>query len=280
MERRPGPAGDRRQVAGPDRSVAGRELRAGPREEPAHHPRPGLSARLARRQRVRPPAGGSDGLRRHGARRGARGRRHRCGPVPAAGGATTPRTTGRCAPTCGRSSSASPKVPVSRSREPGALAALVAARRHGPPRGIGPRHHRLRGRRPRAAAAVPRLGERDGRALRRSRPDALVEERLRRRRVGARADGELAHPRVRLPRRDHLPRRRLLRRAGQARTRANAICVHEEDYGILWKHVDLPSGRTEVRRSRRLVISSIATVGNYEYGFYWYFYLDGTCSSR
>jgi primary-amine oxidase len=52
--------------------------------------------------------------------------------------------------------------------------------------------------------------------------------------------------------------------------------MHEEDYGILWKHVDLPSGRTEVRRSRRLVISSIATVGNYEYGFYWYFYLDGT----
>ena len=37
-----------------------------------------------------------------------------------------------------------------------------------------------------------------------------------------------------------------------------------------------PSGRTEVRRSRRLVVSSIATVGNYEYGFYWYFYLDGT----
>ena len=60
------------------------------------------------------------------------------------------------------------------------------------------------------------------------------------------------------------------------RTRANAICMHEEDYGILWKHVDMVSGRTEVRRSRRLVVSSIATVGNYEYGFYWYFYLDGT----
>ena len=54
------------------------------------------------------------------------------------------------------------------------------------------------------------------------------------------------------------------------------ICLHEEDYGILWKHVDMVSGRTEVRRSRRLVVSSIATVGNYEYGFYWYFYLDGT----
>ena len=63
---------------------------------------------------------------------------------------------------------------------------------------------------------------------------------------------------------------------GKPRTRLNAICMHEEDYGILWKHVDMVSGRTEVRRSRRLVVSSIATVGNYEYGFYWYFYLDGT----
>jgi len=56
----------------------------------------------------------------------------------------------------------------------------------------------------------------------------------------------------------------------------NAICIHEEDYGILWKHQDIQGGRTEVRRSRRLVVSSIATVGNYEYGFYWYFYLDGS----
>ena len=52
--------------------------------------------------------------------------------------------------------------------------------------------------------------------------------------------------------------------------------MHEEDYGILWKHVDWRTGMTEVRRSRRLVISSIATVGNYEYGFFWYFYQDGT----
>ena len=63
---------------------------------------------------------------------------------------------------------------------------------------------------------------------------------------------------------------------GHGHTLPNAICMHEEDYGILWKHVDLMSQRTEVRRSRRLVVSSIATVGNYEYGFYWYFYLDGT----
>jgi primary-amine oxidase len=56
----------------------------------------------------------------------------------------------------------------------------------------------------------------------------------------------------------------------------NAICMHEEDYGILWKHVDLWGGTSEVRRSRRLVVSFISTVGNYEYGFFWYFYLDGT----
>jgi primary-amine oxidase len=56
----------------------------------------------------------------------------------------------------------------------------------------------------------------------------------------------------------------------------NAICIHEEDYGILWKHTDrrLPHA-PEVRRSRRLVVSSISTVENYEYGFFWYFYQDG-----
>jgi primary-amine oxidase len=63
---------------------------------------------------------------------------------------------------------------------------------------------------------------------------------------------------------------------GGAVTLQNAICIHEEDYGILWKHFDWRTGYSEVRRSRRLVVSFIATVGNYEYGFYWYFYQDGT----
>lgn len=63
---------------------------------------------------------------------------------------------------------------------------------------------------------------------------------------------------------------------GDAYSVANAVCLHEEDYGILWKHVDLFSGTSQVRRSRRMVVSSIATVGNYEYGFFWYLYLDGT----
>jgi primary-amine oxidase len=63
---------------------------------------------------------------------------------------------------------------------------------------------------------------------------------------------------------------------GAAVTLHNAICLHEEDAGILWKHFDWRTGQSEVRRSRRLVVSFIATVGNYEYAFYWYFYQDGT----
>ena len=55
---------------------------------------------------------------------------------------------------------------------------------------------------------------------------------------------------------------------------ANAICVHEEDDGVLWKHVD-PVAGAEVRRSRRLVVSFHATVANYEYLVYWRFYQDG-----
>src|SRR5215469_9280622 len=56
----------------------------------------------------------------------------------------------------------------------------------------------------------------------------------------------------------------------------NAICMHEEDFGISWKHTDFRTEAVQVRRSRRLVLSSVATVGNYEYAFYWYLYTDGT----
>jgi primary-amine oxidase len=63
---------------------------------------------------------------------------------------------------------------------------------------------------------------------------------------------------------------------GRAQTIENAICMHEEDYGVLWKHTDFRSGQVEVRRSRRLVISVFATVVNYDYGFFWYLYQDGT----
>jgi primary-amine oxidase len=64
--------------------------------------------------------------------------------------------------------------------------------------------------------------------------------------------------------------------SGHPRVMKNAICLHEEDYGVLWKHTDMFNGMAETRRSRRLVISFFLTIGNYDYGFYWYLYLDGT----
>ncbi|HUA04830.1 MAG TPA: primary-amine oxidase [Solirubrobacteraceae bacterium] len=61
---------------------------------------------------------------------------------------------------------------------------------------------------------------------------------------------------------------------GEPHTIRNAICIHEEDDGVLWKHVDERTG-AETRRMRRLVVSFHATVANYEYLVYWRFYQDG-----
>lgn len=57
-----------------------------------------------------------------------------------------------------------------------------------------------------------------------------------------------------------------------------AVCMHEEDDGILWKHVEYRTGHNQSRRSRKLVLSFIATVVNYEYLFYWYLKQDGSIS--
>jgi primary-amine oxidase len=63
---------------------------------------------------------------------------------------------------------------------------------------------------------------------------------------------------------------------GDPVTIPNAICMHEEDDGVLWRHIEWRTGEGEVRRSRRLVISSFSAIGNYDYGFFWYLYQDGT----
>lgn len=62
--------------------------------------------------------------------------------------------------------------------------------------------------------------------------------------------------------------------SGAPQVTRNAICLHEEDDAVLWKHVDPDSG-TEVRRMRRFVVSVHATVANYEYLVYFRFYPDG-----
>lgn len=61
---------------------------------------------------------------------------------------------------------------------------------------------------------------------------------------------------------------------GEPYTIADAICIHEEDAAVLWKHVDHDTG-AEVRRTRRLALSFHVTVANYEYLVYWRLYQDG-----
>ncbi len=49
--------------------------------------------------------------------------------------------------------------------------------------------------------------------------------------------------------------------AGEPFEIKKAVCLHEEDAGIVWKHTELRTMHPESRRSRRLVISTMATVG-------------------
>ena len=55
-----------------------------------------------------------------------------------------------------------------------------------------------------------------------------------------------------------------------------AVALYERDGGLLWKHFDRDNNNNASRRSRELVLSWIATVGNYDYGFNWVFHQDGT----
>lgn len=55
----------------------------------------------------------------------------------------------------------------------------------------------------------------------------------------------------------------------------NAICIHEQDSGILWKHSNYRTRRGVVVRNRELVVQTILTVANYEYILAWIFNLSG-----
>ena len=65
-------------------------------------------------------------------------------------------------------------------------------------------------------------------------------------------------------------------RAGASNTIKNAVCIHEEDAGILFKHTDFRDDSVIVTRARKLIISHIFTAANYEYCVYWIFHQDGT----
>jgi primary-amine oxidase len=63
---------------------------------------------------------------------------------------------------------------------------------------------------------------------------------------------------------------------GEPEVIENAICIHEEDVGVFWKHTNWRTASSHVARARRLSLSFFCTVANYDYGFYWHFYQDGT----
>lgn len=56
----------------------------------------------------------------------------------------------------------------------------------------------------------------------------------------------------------------------------NAICIHEEDAGILHKHTDFRDDSVVVTRARKLIVQQIFTAANYEYAVAWQFHQDGT----
>ncbi|PSN70367.1 copper amine oxidase [Corynespora cassiicola Philippines] len=62
---------------------------------------------------------------------------------------------------------------------------------------------------------------------------------------------------------------------GSASPRPNAICIHEVDQGIQWKHTNHRTGKATVVRKRQLVLQQIITVANYEYIFAWIFDQSG-----
>ena len=105
-------------------------------------------------------------------------------------------------------------------RQRAALAELVDAGRLQLPRGTGPAPRRLRRRRPHPLDRAPAVVRRDDRPLPRPRRRPLPADGVRHRRVGPRLHDHVARTRLRLPRRDHLRRRRAARLRGANRARS------------------------------------------------------------
>jgi primary-amine oxidase len=65
-----------------------------------------------------------------------------------------------------------------------------------------------------------------------------------------------------------------IRLQGQLLTLDIAVCIHEEDAGILFKHNDFRDESVIVTRARKLIIQQIFTAANYEYAVqvsrYWH----------
>ena len=159
-----------------------------------------------------------------------------------------------------------------RRRQPGAVAALVVPCRLRSARGSRAAHRRLRRRRVRTRRSC--TARRSARWSCPTATPAPIHGWKNAFDAGEWGLGRMANSldaRVRLPRRDPLLRRRHSPTSTVSRTpSANAICLHEEDYGILWKHVDQRDGTQRGAplaaagrelRSRRSATTSTASTG-------------------
>ena len=63
---------------------------------------------------------------------------------------------------------------------------------------------------------------------------------------------------------------------GKPSVSKNLIAIYEKDAGILWRHYDSNTETYEGHRSRELVLTTVAAIGNYDYGINWVFHEDGT----
>jgi primary-amine oxidase len=63
--------------------------------------------------------------------------------------------------------------------------------------------------------------------------------------------------------------------AGKPTVLPRAVAIYERDGGLLWKHYDVYSEQNQSRRARQLVVSFIATIGNYDYALNYVFHQDG-----
>jgi primary-amine oxidase len=63
---------------------------------------------------------------------------------------------------------------------------------------------------------------------------------------------------------------------GEAVTREGVVALYERDGGIAWKHFNFTTEKNETRRARELVLTSVATIGNYDYAINYIFKQDGS----
>jgi len=62
---------------------------------------------------------------------------------------------------------------------------------------------------------------------------------------------------------------------GKATTLGACVAAYERDTPMLFKHTNYVNGQTDGRRGRQMVLTSVATIGNYDYAFEYIFDMDG-----